>query len=339
VLPFLASERPDAILINYDLLSTIKWQQFLKQSGARAAIISHVIVDGLPVYAQILKLLNQSAAIIAVTECVQAHLAASVSPPVYYLPHFVDGGKFRPLEEAKAAKRALFGDSLVVGTIAQNRSRKQLVQTIHAIRLLRDAGRNPVFLLHTDRIFGLRFGGNPLRKVAEHFGVEDIVHITESHKRFDALAEKHVGAPSRFGGSLSINQLGDLTVAERLNLCDVAVIASSFGGFEYGIIEAQACGVPVCVTDDSGIMMEVAGGACEPLKPALFEFTDYGAQIWKVAPETIAAAIAKIADDRAHREALRAGGMQNAKRYDQAANEAILATTLERILKSLDRAI
>jgi glycosyltransferase involved in cell wall biosynthesis len=247
----------------------------------------------------------------------------------------VDGERFRPLADAQKVRRALFGDSFVIGTIAQNRSRKQLVQTIHAIRLLKDAGRRPVFLLHTDRVCGLDFGGNPLRKVVDHFGVGDMVHITESHKRIDAVAEDAASIASRFGTSLRLDQLGDLTVMERLNLCDVAVVASAFGGFEYAIIESQSCGVPVCVTDDSGIMMEVAGEACEPLRPSFFEFTDYGAQIWKIAPETIAAAITKVIDSPERRRSLQAAGERNARRYDRAANEEAVATTLGKILGSL----
>jgi glycosyltransferase involved in cell wall biosynthesis len=339
VVQFIRSDRPDVLLINYDLMATLQWLEALGKAGVKVPIISHLIVDGLPVYPILLESLKRCAAIITATEAVRVNVAAVTSSPVYHVPHLVDCAKFRPLDGAEAVRRALFPNSLVVGTIAQNRSRKQLVQTIHAIRLLRDEGRNPVFLLHTDRIRGLRFGGSPLGKIVEYFGLTDCVHITESHRRVDAMAEDAGGAASRFGRSLRINQLGELTVTERLNLLDVAVVASAFGGFEYGIIEAQACGVPVCVTDDGGIMMEVAGGACEPLRPALFEFTDYGAKIWKVAPETIATAIGRMADDRARREELQERGMRNVRRYDEALNGVELAETLERVLASLPVAV
>jgi len=335
LLPFLASEKPDAILINYDLMTTLSWMRFLTKAVSGVAVISHLIVDGLPVYPELLQALNRGAAIIVVTQCVQTQVAAAVSSPVYYLPHMVDCEKFRPLKNAETIKRTLFGDSFVIGTVAQNRGRKQLVQSLHAIRLLRDAGRKPVFLLHTDRVRGLRVGGKPLRKIVDYFGIGDIVHITESHPKADAAAEDATNGSSRFGDSLKVHQLGDLTVAERLNLCDVAVVASAFGGFEYGIIEAQSCGVPVCVTDDSGNMMEVAGQACEPLRPALFEFTDYGAKVWKLAPETIATAISQMIDNPQRRQELQARGVQNAKRYDQATIESSIAATLGGILDSL----
>lgn len=338
VVQFIRQDRPEVLLINYDLVATLQWLELFEKAGVKIPIISHVIIDGLPVYPALLESLNRCAAILTATEAARANVTATVSSPVYYLPHLVDCGKFRPLDSAATVRRALFPNSLVVGTIAQNRSRKQLVQTIHAIRLLRDEGRNPVFLLHTDRIKGMRFGGSPLGKIVEYFELMDCVHITESHRRADAVAEDTGGAASRFERSLSIVQLGELTETERLNLCDVAVVASAFGGFEYGIVEAQACGVPVCVTDDGGIMMEVAGGACEPLRPSLFEFTEYGAKIWKVAPETIAAAIAKVADDSARQEALRGSGMKNVRRYDEALNSVALAETLEKALASLPAA-
>jgi glycosyltransferase involved in cell wall biosynthesis len=336
-LPFVVSEKPDAILINYDLMTTLSWMRFLTKSVAGVEIISHLIIDGLPVYPELLKPLNVCAAIIVVTQCAQAQVAAAVSAPVYYLPHMVDCEKFRPLKNAETVKRTLFADSFVIGTVAQNRSRKQLVQTLHAIRLLRDAGRKPVFLLHTDRVRGLRVGGKPLRKIVEYFGIEDIVHITESHHKADAAAEDATAISSRFGDSLQVHELHALTVAERLNLCDVAVVASAFGGFEYGIIEAQSCGIPVCVTDDDGNMMEVAGRACEPLRPAFFEFTDYGAKVWKLSPETIATAIAQMMDNPQRRQELQASGAQNARRYDLAMNESRIAATLDQILDSLLR--
>jgi glycosyltransferase involved in cell wall biosynthesis len=333
--PFLASEKPEVILINYDLVATLVWLGFLRTAAPGVEVVCQLIVDGLPVYPQFLEPLRRCAAIIAVTQVVQAHLAAALPLPIHYLPHTVDGEKFRPRKDAATVRRALFGEAFVVGTIAQNRSRKQLTQTIHAVRLLRDAGRNVVFLLHTDRVRGLRYAGSPLRKIVDHFGIGDIVHMTESRRRVDAVAEDAHAAASRFGVSLQLDQLGELSVPERLNLCDVAVVASSFGGFEYGIIEAQACGVPVCVTDDRGIMMEVAGGACEPLRPALFEFTEYGAQVWKLAPETIAAAIAKLIDEPARRTTLQAAGIQNAQRYDEARNEEVTTALLGKILGAL----
>jgi len=332
---FLAREKPDVILINYDLLMTCLWLNVAAKVAPNVAIVSHLIIDGLPVYPEFFKSFNRCAAILTATQCVRELVAAEATAPVYYLPHLVDCEKFLPLEDAEAVKRALFGDSLVVGTIAQNRGRKQLVQTIHAIRLLRDAGRRPVFLLHTDRVKGLRHGGNPLRKVIESFGVEDIVHVTESHRQIDAAAGDATVTSSRFGRSLALDHLRDLTVAERLNLCDVAVIASSYGGFEYGIVEAQACGVPVCVTDDGGIMMEVAGGACEPMRPSLFELAEYGAKIWKLSPDTIATAIVNVADQPSHRASLQTRGRQNVQRYDRAMNEAALADTLEEVLALL----
>lgn len=338
-LPFLAGEKPDAILINYDLMTTLSWMRFLTKAVPAVPVISHLIIDGLPVYAELLRALNRCAAIIVVTQCAQAQVAAAVSAPVYYLPHMVDCKKFHPLENAETIKRRLFGDSFVIGTVAQNRSRKQLDQTFHSIRLLRDAGRNPVFLLHTDKIRGLRVGGKPLRKIVEYFEIEDIVHITESHKTTNAAAEDANGASGHFGDSLKIHQLGALTVPERLNLCDVALVASAFGGFEYGIIEAQSCGIPVCVTDDSGNMMEVAGQACEPLRPVLFEFTDYGAKIWKLTPETIATAISHIIDSPQRSQELRTRGIQNAKRYDQSKIESSITATLGKILASLPRSL
>jgi len=334
-LPFAASEKPDAILINYDLMTTLSWMRFLTKSVAGVEVISHLIIDGLPVYPELLKPLDKCAAIIVVTQSAQAQVAAVVSAPVYYLPHMVDCEKFRPLKNAETVKRTLFSDSFVIGTVAQNRSRKQLVQTLHAIRLLRDAGRKPVFLLHTDRVRGLRVGGKPLRKIVDYFEIADVVHITESHRQADAAAEDATSNFSRFGASLKLHELGALTVAERLNLCDVAVIGSAYGGFEYGIIEAQSCGIPVCVTDDDGNMMEVAGRACEPLRPAFFEFTDYGAKVWKVSPETIAAAIARLMDDPHRRRELQASGAQNARRYDLTTNESSIAATLRLILDSL----
>ncbi len=152
LLPFVASENPDVILINYDLMTTLSWMRLLTNAVPDIAIISHLIVDGLPVYPELLKPLKLCASIIEVTQCVTAnagHPPRCLRPCIIF-PTWWTAKSSAHSRTAQTVKRTLFGDSFVIGTVAQNRSRKQLDQTFHAIRILRDVGRNPVFLLHTD---------------------------------------------------------------------------------------------------------------------------------------------------------------------------------------------
>jgi glycosyltransferase involved in cell wall biosynthesis len=103
-----------------------------------------------------------------------------------------------------------------------------------------------------------------------------------------------------------VHALGYLAVEELAYLyqrTDMLVFPSLFEGFGIPLVEAMAAGCPVVAARASSIP-EVASNAAELFDPA--------------SPDALAAAIERVADDEARREALRARGFCRARQFSAA---------------------
>lgn len=155
-----------------------------------------------------------------------------------YVPHAVDTRVFRPVADRSEA-RAMFGltdDSFVVGMVANNAghtpSRKAFPQAILAFSEFRRKHDDAILYLHTE-ITGrrsLQEFGVDLRDLCQRYGVP-----VESVKYTDNLS-MDVGLPAQL-------------MANLYSSFDVLLNASYGEGFGIPIIEAQAVGTPVIVTD------------------------------------------------------------------------------------------
>ena len=83
---------------------------------------------------------------------------------------------------------------------------------------------------------------------------------------------------------------------ERLNCCDLVINPAFCGGFELALIEAQACGIPIAVTDDHSIMAEVVGNSAFLMPAADEGIWRTGARQFFISGETIADTILEIKD-------------------------------------------
>jgi glycosyltransferase involved in cell wall biosynthesis len=107
----------------------------------------------------------------------------------------------------------------------------------------------------------------------------------------------------------------DYSYVERLNCCDMIVNVPYAGAFELAPIEAQACGVPVAVTDDRGAMAEVVGDSALLLEPIDVGIHSAGGHQHFVVPATIAEAILAVQRDPDLRAQLVRSGRANAARF------------------------
>lgn len=167
---------------------------------------------------------------------------AGLSP--LYVPHGVDTTVYRPLPPgARARTRQRMGipeDAFVVGMTAANKGttppRKAFPQVLQAFSRVRKQHKNAFLYLHCDPLarLGLRLG--PL---AESVG------IPEDAIRYTTPLQLELGIP-------------DEQMAELYAGFDVLANPSYGEGFGVPIIEAQACGIPVIVTDCTA-MSELCG--------------------------------------------------------------------------------
>ena len=160
-----------------------------------------------------------------------------------YVPHSVDRSVYHP--QARAACRETLGfkaDEFVVGLVAANKgapSRKAFDQQIRAFAAFQKRRKDAVLYLHTDML-GMQ--GENLRRIIE---------------LADLPASAVVEVPSyRYARGFITPQW----MAQAYNAFDVLLHATRGEGFGLTIIEAQACGCPVIVTDFSAMPELVTDG-------------------------------------------------------------------------------
>jgi glycosyltransferase involved in cell wall biosynthesis len=158
-----------------------------------------------------------------------------------YVPHGVDTQAFEPLDdEGRSEARTAFGvddeDRFIVGVVAANQgypSRKALPELIDAFgRFLRtEEGKGALLYLHTERTG--RYQGVNLEPIIA------AARIPRENVRFAAQYEYLTGG---FGADY---------MARAYNAMDVLLNPAMGEGFGVPIIEAQACGTPVIVGENT----------------------------------------------------------------------------------------
>ncbi len=166
-----------------------------------------------------------------------------------YVPHGIDTSIFCPGDQAEARKRVgIPEDAFVVTSVAANvgrdGSRKAFYEQIVAFAEFRRRHPEAVLALHTD--------------VKSEYGV-DIMHLLAD------FPESSYFITDQYG--YKVGQPPDV-VADIMRASDLLTNTSWGEGFGIPIVEAQACGTPVVVTDTTA-MPELCGAgwkvAGEPL--------------------------------------------------------------------------
>jgi len=163
-----------------------------------------------------------------------------------YIPHAIDTTIFKPMDKLEARTMVNFPhDKFIVGMFMANKgspSRKRFDQQIRAFAMFTRSHPDSMLYIHSD-ITG--HGGDDLNRLIElaetQFAVKLNVRFVNQY---------------RYGASMvSANEIATL-----MNACDIVSNATGGEGFGVPIIEAQACGTPVIVTDFSAMPELVVGG-------------------------------------------------------------------------------
>lgn len=164
---------------------------------------------------------------------------AGMSP--LYVPHAFDGKVFHPGDKAEARARVgvpedAFVVALVAANVGKDGSRKAFYEQILAFSELRRRHPDAVLALHTD--------------VASPWGVDILQLLSDFPKSSYMITDQYA---YRVGVEAS-------TVADIYRAADVLTLTSWGEGFGVPIIEAQACGTPVVVTDTTAMPELVGAG-------------------------------------------------------------------------------
>jgi glycosyltransferase involved in cell wall biosynthesis len=200
---------------------------------SRLNTVSWVPVDHTPAPGPICRFLENSGAIpIAMSKFGRDELA-DFDP--LYVPHGIDTKVLRPIDKAEAReKTGMPEDAFIVGMVAANKgnpSRKNFDQAFQAFKALHNKHSDARLYLHTE--LSGRFEGVNLPRLLRDLGIPEGAVIS-----CDQYRSLHL-------------PFSQETMAETYSSLDVLLSPSAGEGFGIPVIEAQACGVPVIVSDFS----------------------------------------------------------------------------------------
>ena len=196
-----------------------------------------------------------------------------------YVPHAIDTSVLRPQPEAGLAAREAMNvdaDAFLIGMVSNNQgispSRKSFPEVFHAFGIFLQDHPDAILYLHTDAL-GLN-GGLNLMALTQVYGIVDSVRwVNQDAYWLGEIAPQHL--------------------SYMYSALDVLACPSYGEGFGIPIIEAQACGTPVIVTDWTSMTELVgpgwlvdgepfyaAGSASMWKKPAVSELVDRFAQAY-----------------------------------------------------------
>jgi len=193
----------------------------------------------------------------------------------FYVPHGVDTNIMKPAEERHAAREKLNipPDAFVAGMVANNQgfspARKSFPEVFEAFARFHRRHKDAILYVHAEKM-GVRNGLN-LEMLAEMFGIADAV-------RFAPQTEMELGIPQT-------------SMAGIFSMMDVLLNPSYGEGFGIPIIEAQACGTPVIVTDFTS-MPELCGAGWKVSGERWYD-AGHGAFFMRPSVPKITAALAK----------------------------------------------
>lgn len=173
---------------------------------------------------------------IAMSRFGQDRLTDAGLKDVKYAPHGIDTNVLKPEPEKAALLRESMGisqDAFVVGMVANNAgtspSRKSFPQVFQAFAAFRDTHPDSYLYLHTE-VMG-SYDGLNLLALAQISGVPEDAFIAVGQDKYSTgtITQEHMAA--------------------IYSMMDVLANPAHGEGFGVPIIEAQACGTPVVVTD------------------------------------------------------------------------------------------
>jgi len=223
---FIRYEKPDILFTLGDPWMT----EFIPEMEERVAVhwVSYFPLDGYPIPKSWHGWLLNIDTPIVFSKFAQ-NLAEEVlgrKPPLIY--HGVDTNKFQVLDRSTCKQEILgFDDKFIVGTVARNQPRKNLPALVRAFADFARGKDDVALYMHTQ----IRDVGWNIDELVERFELYDKAYCTDN---FNALK----GVP-------------DSELNKLYSMFDLFALPTMSEGFGLPILEAQACGTPVLVTDFS----------------------------------------------------------------------------------------
>lgn len=223
-----------------DILISLTDTWVLRGLDPRVKWVPWTPIDHDPAPPRVLESLRQIPFVkaIAMSKFGQAELTKH-GIPSYYIPLSVNTNHFSPREDLRQQSRKIAGweDKFVIGTVAVNCPRKNWHTSLQAIQKFATKHDDVIYYLHTNPFDSQ---GDNLDSCRKALGIKDITLFPPP-------------------GEMAAGITRDVMV-QMYNSLDVFMLPSKGEGFCLPVMEAQACGVPVIISDNTALTEMLGGG-------------------------------------------------------------------------------
>lgn len=222
---------------------------------------------------------------------------------IFYVPHGINTDVYKPVdrEESRAKLSKVVGadltDKFIFISVAANKgtpSRKNFAGLLRAFAHIAREHDDAVLYLHTDPDGDRR--GDHLPKMVEAYGLKGKVFFPPKYH-------------------YAMNLFPQEALNDFYNAADCFILLSYGEGFGIPIVEAQAAGCPVIVTEGSAMTELCMSGWTVKSVPIQALDGRYGSQWWMASPPHAIAAM-KEAYEKRDDESLRSAAREKAVAYD-----------------------
>ncbi|MEY2551958.1 MAG: D-inositol-3-phosphate glycosyltransferase [Verrucomicrobiota bacterium] len=308
VAPLVDRIQPAIVFLLYDIVFQVQYLEYLRKAQWRSQIVFYSPVESGPIAPEIMQRLGGVDRYVGFTEYgrqeiesalrpVRENDAAFPFPDVEVIPHGVATEKFFPLPDKSEARRRMkldgseHRDAFIVLNANRNMPRKRIDLTIHGFALFaKDKPANVKLYLH----MATEDTGWNVLILAKRYGIFDRLIMTQADNSRPTFSDEE------------LNFL--------YNACDVGINTTTGEGWGMPSFEHAATRAAQIVPRHTSLadLWKDAAEFLDPVMTLTYPGNLTHAHI--VTPPDVAAALQRLYEDRAHREALAAAAYRNATR-------------------------
>lgn len=282
----------DVVLLYNDWWLLAKYRRALdRRGGRRPRVVAYCPLDGRITTGEVADAVAWADDVVAFTEFARDELDRAGVPRVHVIGHGVDADHFAPMDRAATRAAALPGipaDAFVLLNANRLQPRKRIDLTVEA--------------------FAALAAGRPDAHLVLHHALEGVSGEEELEDQLGALDADVAARVHRSRDELSGVELNVL-----YNACDVGVNTSTGEGWGLVSFEHALTGAAQVVPGHSACA-ELWAGAAEVVEPVTASVPAYARlELQEVHAADVAAALARLHDDPAHRRSIAAAGRDRAR--------------------------